>query len=252
MFWGFFLASAGTNVEKPAASKVKDKVMEDKYKTLSLDYEIKRKQVENLQNQIVEEKWLRKIVEEEKLSFKEEVKKANEKIIDLEGEVETLSANIGEREKMVSFDRGDKEQLEELDSMWRKKFDSLMQNLNEIRDENVAVSLELCQKEEKFSQLKTENDEIILKLESLRTENEKLIAENKDLDDNIKELDKLKGDILRLGNCTSDLLEELEFQKNLSEEQILEIESLRKICTIKGNPAEEIKKMQRSLKGSCK
>ncbi|XP_065056179.1 thyroid receptor-interacting protein 11-like isoform X1 [Rhopilema esculentum] len=241
-------ASAGTNIEKPAASKVNDKVTEDKYKTLSLDYEIKRKQVENLQNQIVEEKRVRKIVEEEKLSLKEEVKRGNEKIIDLEGEVETLSANIGEREKIVSFDRSDKEQLEELDSMWRKKFDSLMQNLNEIRDENVAVSLELCQKEEKFSQLKTENDEIILKMESLRTEKEKLVAENEDLNDNIKELDELKSDILRLGNCTSDLLEELEFQKSLSEEQILEIESLRKICTIKGNPAEEIKKMQKSLK----
>ena len=192
---------------------------------------------------------MRKAEEEINASLLLEIKERNEKIIELEGEVESLLSNQGEKEKCVSFDTNEKEKLEELDQIWRSKFDRIFQDLNEARDENVAITLELSQLDEKFQQLKTENDNLLENAANANAEIEKLNAEKRQLEENVKGLDKLKDDVSRLGNCTSDLLEELEFQKGLSEEQLLEIDSLRKICTIKGSPADEIKKLHKSLKG---
>ena len=225
------------------------KELEDKYKTLSIDFEIKKKQLESLQVQTLEEKRLRKVKEEENASLLLKIKERNEKIIELEGEVESFLTNQSEKEKTVSFDTNEKEKLEELDRIWRTKFDNILQSLNEVRDENVALSLELSQVDEKCKELKNENEGFLTEIDYANAEIKKLQYEKKDLEENIEGLEKLKDDLSRLGNCTSDLLEELEFQKGLSEEQLLEIDSLRRICTIKGNPADEIKKMQRSLKG---
>eukprot|EP00112_Aurelia_sp_Birch-Aquarium-sp1_P013080 Seg2762.2 transcript_id=Seg2762.2/GoldUCD/mRNA.D3Y31 product="Thyroid receptor-interacting protein 11" protein_id=Seg2762.2/GoldUCD/D3Y31 len=232
----------------PIAAPEVSKDLEDKYRKLSIDYEIKKKQLESIQTQILEEKKLRKSSEEQSILLREEIQSRNEKIIELEGEVEILMAkdDHNRNEKCVTFE--DKEKLEELDRTWRTNFDKILQELNEARDENVALSLEFSQMEEKYNHIKDEHENFVKKVEEFELENEQLKVENKNLHENVLQLERLKGDIARLGNCTSDLLEELEFQKGLSEEQVIEIDSLRKICTIKGNPADEIKKMQKSLK----
>ena len=194
---------------------------------------------------------MRKSSEEQSVLLREEIQTRNEKIIELEGEIEILMAkdDNSRNEKSVTFE--DKEKLEELDRTWRTNFDKVLQELNEARDENVALSLEFSQMEEKYCQMKNEHGKFSKKVGEFELENEQLKVENKNLQENVLQLERLKGDIARLGNCTSDLLEELEFQKGLSEEQVIEIDSLRKICTIKGNPADEIKKMQKSLKGEA-
>lgn len=223
--------------------------LDDKYRKLSIDFEIKSKQLDNLQSQMLEEKCLRKTAEEECSSLLLAMKERNEKIIELEGEIESLYSSQRDREKSVSFDDNEKERLDELDRIWRTKFDGIMQDLNEARDENVAVTLELSQLEEKCIELRTENEELSKKVEDKEIEIENLRCEKEQLEENVSGMEKLKDDILRLGNCTSDLLEELEFQKGLSEEQLLEIDSLRKVCSIKGSPADEIQKLHKSLKG---
>ena len=206
--------------------------------------------MESLQAQTIEEKHLRKAKEEENVLLLLDIKERNEKIIELEGEVESLLTNQSEKEKTVSFDTNEKEKLEELDRNWRAKFDNILQNLNELRDENVAITLELSQFDEKYKKVIIENEDLLEKNGDMNAEIEALKSEKKQLEESVRGLEKLKDDISRLGNCTSDLLEELQFQKGLSEEQLLEIDSLRKICTIKGSPADEIKKMQKSLKGN--
>ena len=198
----------------------------------------------------MEQKRLQKLKDDENAFLLLEIKERNEKIIELEGEIESLLTSQSEKERTVSFDTDQKEKLEELDRTWRTKFDDILQSLNEVRDENVAITLELSQLDEKCKKLEIDNGELLKISNDANTKIEKLESEKKELEANVKGLEKLKDDILRLGNCTSDLLEELEFQKGLSEEQLLEIDSLQKICTIKGNPADEIKKMQKSLKGN--
>eukprot|EP00794_Sanderia_malayensis_P020327 gene20327-22326_t len=228
--------------------------LEEKCKKLTLDFEIKRKQLESLQAQMLEEKKCKKQLEDENVRLKDELVISVNKMKDLQSEIELLGSKAdetgkaGEGEKLMQVELDKQKELENIDAMWRKKFDDVLHDLNGARDENVELSLELSQQEEQCEVLEKEKMRLSDEISKCKEENEQLKIEKESLKEDVSDLERLRADIARLSSCTVDLLDELQFQKSLSGEQDLEIESLRKICTIKGSPAEEIKKMQKSLK----
>lgn len=256
----------GTSSKPAGCQSINDEKtrnLEETCKKLSLDFEIKKKQLENLQTQMLEEKKGRKTLEQENGRLREENERNVEVITDLKQEIEILGSNYKDdvpttldvellkNEEKISpkTGRDDAENIEELDRAWRTKFDKTVLDLNKARDENVELSLEVSQYEEKLKEIKNDKDHLVQRLDDCDLQIKELIAENDELKESTLELGRLKVEISRLASCTVELLEELEFQKGLSGEQDVEIESLRKICMIKGTPAEEIKKMQKSLKG---
>lgn len=62
-------------------------------------------------------------------------------------------------------------------------------------------------------------------------------------------LQQVKEEIGLLTTATEELMEELEMSQSLQKDQKVEIESLKKICTIKGDVTEEVVRLRDALTG---
>ena len=248
-----------------------------------MDLDNKDRQILNIQNQLLKQQKIRENLEAEldnqKNILEKQVMEKDTEIIKLKEEVGSLKMKLEVDEARLKesngkegldmednrriYDEENESELQATEEKWSSKYEQVLKELEQgkieyekcvselehSKDENVSLTLEYNKLREQFQDCRADRDKVSAEFENLRIENYKLCIEKEKLKESEGELEELKSEINRLGSCTVELLDELEYSKGVQEEQEIEIESLRKICQIKGEPADEIKKLQKGLRG---
>lgn len=85
-------------------------------------------------------------------------------------------------------------------------------------------------------------------IQSISEERDKLNTEKDELG---ASLDEIKKDLTTLNTSTLELMEELELSQGTHKEQLVEIESLKKVCLVDGDAKDEIIHLKTIISGKC-
>lgn len=169
-------------------------------------------------------------------NLRQQLDKAGESFKLNENEFENMRKKLEESTNKLSETE---EQLAEMEEQVTEstKHKERSTDINALHEQLAERENTLASLSNEINLLKEQLNEREAELSSIREEKNELESQESKLR---KSLSEVKNDLEMLNSSTLELMEELEYSQGNQEEQKVEIESLRKVCLVKGDAKDEI------------